>query len=144
MVDSNHANKQILIIEDNPDISSLIQLVLRKAPADVVHLSTANAAWPQLEKQRPDLILLDMMLPGLSGMDFLSALREDSRFKTVPVIVVSIRADTAFRRQAQELGVARYLMKPFSPAVLRQEIEHALGVNWQAYWSKGAGGTPAE
>jgi two-component system phosphate regulon response regulator PhoB len=128
--------KLIMIIEDNPDITSLIELVLRKAPADTIHMSTANEARVHFEKQKPDLILLDMMLPGISGMDFLASLREDPRYRTLPVIVVSIRADSVFRRRAQELGVARYLMKPFSPAVLRQEVEQALGVNWQAYWAK--------
>lgn len=130
--------KLILIIEDNPDITSLIELVLRKAPADTIHMANASEAWPYLEKQHPDLILLDMMLPGISGMDFLAALREKPAYRNLPVIVVSIRADSVFRRRAQELGVARYLMKPFSPAVLRQEVEQALGVNWQAYWAKGA------
>ncbi len=132
------ARKHILIIEDNPDITSLIELVLRKAPTDIVHLAKATDAWGLLEKQTPDLILLDMMLPGLSGMDFLAALRENPAYRTLPVIIVSIRADTIFRRRAAELGVARYLMKPFSPAVLRQEVEQALGVNWQSYWVKGS------
>lgn len=131
--------KLILIIEDNPDITSLIELVLRKAPTEIIHLSKATDAWPLLEKQKPDLILLDMMLPGMSGMDFLAALREQAAYRTLPVIVVSIRADAVFRRRAAELGVARYLMKPFSPAVLRQEVEQALGVNWQSYWMKGGG-----
>jgi len=129
--------KLILIIEDNPDITSLIELVLRKAPADTVHLPTADKAWALMEKGQPDLILLDMMLPGISGMDFLAKMREDVRYQKLPVIIVSIRADAVFRRRAQELGVSRYLMKPFSPAVLRQEVEQALGVNWQAYWTKG-------
>jgi len=75
------------------------------------------------------------MLPGMNGLDFLSKLRADPRFRAVPVIVVSIRSDASFRQKAQELGVFRYLLKPFSPAVLRQEIEQALGVDWKKYWS---------
>jgi len=62
-------------------------------------------------------------------------MREDDEHKSIPVIIVSIRADPAFRLRAQELGVFRYLLKPFSPTVLRQEIELALGVNWEKYWS---------
>lgn len=135
--------KVILVVEDNPDITKLIRLVLRKAPAEVVPAQTASEAWPYLGKSRVDLILLDMMLPGMSGMDFLAQLRADHRYGSLPVIVVSIRADTVFRRRAQELGVARYLVKPFSPAVLRQEVEQALGVNWQVYWSKSSSGAAA-
>ena len=127
--------KVILSLEDNPDITSLIRLVLRHAPANVLQAQSAVEAWPMLEGQMPDLILLDMMLPGMNGLDFLSKLRADPRFRAVPVIVVSIRSDTSFRQKAQELGVFRYLLKPFSPAVLRQEIEQALGVDWKKYWS---------
>ncbi|HLB49659.1 MAG TPA: response regulator [Anaerolineales bacterium] len=127
--------KVILSLEDNPDITSLIRLVLRHAPANVLQAQSAVEAWPMLEGQMPDLILLDMMLPGMNGLDFLSKLRADPRFRAVPVIVVSIRSDASFRQKAQELGVFRYLLKPFSPAVLRQEIEQALGVDWKKYWS---------
>lgn len=127
--------KVILSLEDNPDITSLIRLVLRQAPVQVVSALSADEAWPELNKQKPDLILLDMMLPGTSGLDFLIKLRADPRFTIVPVIVISIRSDTSFRRRAQELGVARYLLKPFSPAVLRQEVEQALGVDWKKYWT---------
>jgi two-component system, OmpR family, phosphate regulon response regulator PhoB len=127
--------KVLLSLEDNPDIISLIRLVLRHAPVDVMHAQSVDEAWPQMEKQAPDIILLDMMLPGTSGLDFLAKLRDDPRYKAVPVIVLSIRSDTAFRRRAQELGVFRYLLKPFSPAVLREEVEQALGVNWKEYWT---------
>lgn len=132
--------KIILIVEDNPDITNLIRLVLRKAPADLLPAVTATEAWSQMAKHRPDLILLDMMLPGINGLDFLAQVREEEIYKLLPVIVVSIRADTLFRRRAQELGVARYLLKPFSPAVLRQEVEFALGVDWKNYWSKSPNG----
>ena len=127
--------KVILSLEDNPDITSLIRLVLRHAPANVLQAQSAVEAWPMLEGQMPDVILPDMMLPGMNGLDFLSKLRADPRFRAVPVIVVSIRSDASFRQRAQELGVFRYLLKPFSPAVLRQEIEQALGVDWKKYWS---------
>ena len=130
--------KIVLSVEDNPDIISLIRLVLRQAPVQVLPAQSVDEAWELLATQKPDLILLDMMLPGVNGLDFLAKLREDPRFKEVPVIVVSIRSDTSFRRRAQELGVFRYLLKPFSPAVLRQEIEQALQVNWKEYWTSAA------
>lgn len=128
--------KQILSIEDNPDLLELIKLVLRHAPTEVIPAQDAEAAWQILQTTTPDLILLDMMLPGMSGLDFLAQLRADERFRTVPVIVLSIRSDINFRRRAQELGVYRYLLKPFSPSVLRSEVEQALGVDWKKYWTK--------
>lgn len=124
----------ILNLEDNQDIAGLINLVLRRAPADVINVQNADEAWVAIDQQIPDLILLDMMLPGISGLDFLSQIRQDGRLSNTPVIVISIRADANYRSRAQELGVARYLLKPFSPAVLRQEVEQALGVDWKEYW----------
>lgn len=128
------SRKVVLSLEDNPDITSLIRLVLRHAPVDVMQAQSVDEAWSQMERRAPDLVLLDMMLPGTPGLDFLARLRNDPRYKAVPVIVLTIRSDASFRRGAQELGVFRYLLKPFSPAVLREEVAQALGVNWKEYW----------
>jgi CheY-like chemotaxis protein len=131
-----NARKRILCLEDNLDIQSLIKLVLRHAPTDVVTAESVGRAWDCIDAYRPDLILLDMMLPGVNGLEFLEDLRSDGRYATVPVIVLSIRADMSFRRRAQELGIFRYLLKPFSPSVLRSEVEQALGVDWQRFWTR--------
>jgi DNA-binding response OmpR family regulator len=130
------ARKRIVSLEDNIDIQNLIKLVLRHAPVDIVTCENVGKAWECLDEGRPDLILLDMMLPGVNGLQFLEELRSDERYRRVPVIVLSIRADMSFRRRAQELGVFRYLLKPFSPSVLRSEVEQALGVDWQKFWTK--------
>lgn len=130
------ARKRIVSLEDNVDIQNLIKLVLRHAPVDVVTCENVGKAWDCLDEGRPDLILLDMMLPGVNGLQFLEELRSDDRYRRVPVIVLSIRADMSFRRRAQELGVFRYLLKPFSPSVLRSEVEQALGVDWQKFWTR--------
>ena len=135
--------KLVLSIEDDQDIANLIRLVLRHAPVDVMHAASGLEAWPILEKRVPDLILLDMMLPGISGLDFLAKMRENPRYATIPVIIVSIQADTAFRTRAESLGVARYLLKPFSPTALRQEIQHVFGTDWKGMTSKLSGLPPA-
>jgi two-component system response regulator BaeR len=123
--------KIILSVEDNEDIASLIRLVLRHAPVELIHVLSADEANKILQTTQPDLLLLDMMLPGMTGLDFLTQLRKDTRFTKLPVIVITVRAEVAFRQRAQELGVNRYLLKPFSPTTLRQEIQHTLGVKWK-------------
>ena len=123
--------KVVLSVEDNQDIANLIRLVLRHAPIDLLQATTGDEATLMLARRRPDLILLDMMLPGKTGLDYLTELRKDARFADTPVVVISVRADTAYRARALELGVVRYLLKPFSPAVLRHEIQQILGVTWQ-------------
>lgn len=132
--------RTILSVEDNPDIANLIRLVLRKAPVEVLQAQTVPEAKLLLARKTADLLLLDMMLPGISGMEWLAELRSDGQYQALPVIIVSIRADQLYRRRAQELGVTRYLLKPFSPAVLRQEVEQALGVDWQQYWNRPVSG----
>lgn len=122
--------KLILSVEDDQDIANLIRLVLRNAPITLVHALSGIEAWPLLEKRAPDLILLDMMLPGISGLDFLAQIRQNPKYESVPVIIISIQADTVYRSRARLLGVARYLLKPFSPAVLRQEIQQVLKITW--------------
>ena len=122
--------KLILSVEDDQDITNLIRLVLRHAPITLAHAMSGIEAWPILEKQTPDLILLDMMLPGISGLDFLAQLRQNPKYESLPVIIISVQADTAYRSRARSLGVVRYLLKPFSPAVLRQEIQQALKITW--------------
>lgn len=124
------ARKLVLSVEDDQDIANLIRLVLRSAPLTLVHALSGIEAWPILEKQTPDLILLDMMLPGISGLDFLAQLRQNPKYESVPVIIISIQADTAYRNRARSLGAARYLLKPFSPAILRQEIQQVLKITW--------------
>lgn len=126
--------KLILSIEDDPDIAHLIQLVLRNAPAEVATAGRADEAIALISQKRPDLILLDLMLPQMNGLDLLESMRQDGLVSGVPVIIVSVRTDTAQRQRAREMGVENYVLKPFSPATLREEIEKALGVDWGEYW----------
>jgi len=109
----------------------LISLVLRHAPVELIHAPNPDEANKILQTRAPDLLLLDMMLPGITGLDFLAQLRNDPRYVNLPVIVITVRAEAAYRQRAQELGVNRYLLKPFSPTVLRQEIQQTLGVKWK-------------
>ncbi len=122
--------KLVLSIEDDQDMAGLIRLVLRHAPLTLIHTASGIEAWPILEKQSPDLILLDMMLPGLTGLDFLAQMRQNPRYAAIPVMIISVQAETAYRNRAQALGVVRYLLKPFSPAILRQEIQQVLKITW--------------
>lgn len=128
------AIKSILCVEDDQDIANLLRLVLRQAPAELAVVDRIEEPLAQIDQRVPDLILLDLMLPQMTGLDLLEKLQADERVKQVPVIVVTVRTDTAHRERARELGVRRYIVKPFSPAVLRREIESALGVDWKMYW----------
>ena len=112
----------ILVAEDDTDIADLIALYLRKAGWQA-HLETDGGealAWARQES--PDLIVLDVMLPGMSGLEVCRALRADAQTAAIPIIMVTARADERDRIMGLELGADDYLGKPFSPNELVARI----------------------
>ena len=125
--------KLIMCVEDDPDNARLIDFLLRRAPADLVMTNRADDAAALWSGRRPDLILLDLVLPGSAGLDWLESLRRQETLAPTPVIIVSVRTDPEQLRRARELGSEYYVLKPFTPEVLREAIEKALGVDWHEY-----------
>ena len=136
MTTASEKKLTILSIEDDPDIASLIRLLIGRAPAELLSAHHPTEAREILADLTPDLILLDLMLPEINGLDFLEELRGEERFVKTPVLVVSVRTDAAHRQRARELGAFRYCVKPFSPASLRHDIQDALSVDWSEYWQE--------
>jgi two-component system response regulator RegX3 len=115
----------ILILEDVPEMAELIALYLSKAEMSVVTASTAEEALEKLKKRVPDLILLDLNLPGMSGFDFLKEFRETYN-KTIPVIIVSARDADEDIITGLGYGADEFVTKPFSPRVLVARVESNL------------------
>jgi DNA-binding response OmpR family regulator len=105
---------QILVVEDDPDIADLIRHYLEKSGHAVQLLGSGAAVLPKVRAERPDLIVLDLMLPGLDGLMVCQALRSDPATAAIPVIMVTARADEADRVAGLELGADDYVTKPFS------------------------------
>ncbi|MGD7653745.1 MAG: response regulator transcription factor [Verrucomicrobiales bacterium] len=118
--------QRILIVEDEQDIADLIGFNLKRAGYEVM------AAYDGIEgsnialKERPDLIVLDLMLPGRDGYAVFRELRRDSRTVDIPVIMLTARAQTEDRIQGLEAGADDYLTKPFSPKELLLRIQAIL------------------
>jgi two-component system phosphate regulon response regulator PhoB len=109
---------RILVVEDERDIAALVAYHLTK---DGYRVRTAEGGTEALEaaaSERPDLLVLDLMLPGLSGYDVLSEMRRRPELAEVPVIVLTARRDEADRVKGLELGADDYVTKPFSPREL--------------------------
>jgi DNA-binding response OmpR family regulator len=113
---------RILIAEDDRDIADLIAHTLRQAGhlADVVPSGTDALA--RVMAETPDLIVLDLMLPGLDGLQVCRALRSNDRTAAIPIIMVTARADEADRVGGLELGADDYVTKPFSPRELSARV----------------------
>jgi DNA-binding response OmpR family regulator len=109
---------RILVVEDSPDIADLIVHYLQRAGYTTDHLSAGGAVVRHVRSQTPDLIVLDLMLPELDGLQVCQALRHDASTAAIPIIMVTARADESDRVRGLELGADDYVSKPFSPKEL--------------------------
>jgi two-component system phosphate regulon response regulator PhoB len=116
----------ILVVEDEPAILELLRINLVAAGYAVREAADAETANALLKEQLPDLVLLDWMLPGHSGLAFATALRAEPRTRELPVIMVTARADEADRVAGLEAWVDDYVTKPFSPRELTARIKSVL------------------
>src|SRR5690606_42079872 len=106
--------KHILIVEDEPAIRDMVAFALRKAGMEAIHAADARAAQVAIGERVPDLILLDWMLPGMSGLDLARRLRRDELTRDVPIIMLTARGEENDRVNGLESGVDDYVVKPFS------------------------------
>ena len=102
---------KVLVVDDHPDQCTMLGRLLRYAGHDATCVTDGPAALDALRERTPDLVLLDVMLPGLSGYDVLATLRSDARTRAVPVIMYSALSDPAARKRALDLGAQEYLVK---------------------------------
>ena len=119
-------NAKILIVEDEPAIRELIAVNLRHAGYTVSEAETAEAARIQLDAALPDLVLLDWMLPGQSGVEFARKLRAEARTAKLPIVMLTARAQEGDKLQALDLGADDYVTKPFSPRELLARVRALL------------------
>ena len=112
------SNDRILIVDDEPDIVALVVYHLAKAGYKVSSASTGTDALALAKRDRPSLIVLDLMLPGMSGFDVLAKLREDDTTAGIAVLMLTARKEEPDRIRGLELGADDYLTKPFSPQEL--------------------------
>jgi two-component system phosphate regulon response regulator PhoB len=109
---------RILVVEDERDIAALVAYHLTKEGYRVRTAEGGSEALEAAAAERPDLLILDLMLPGLSGYDVLGEMRRRQELADVPVIVLTARRDEADRVRGLELGADDYVTKPFSPREL--------------------------
>lgn len=120
------ANETVLIIEDEEDIVELIKYNLKKLGYQVLQANTGEQGLNVLQTKIPDLILLDLMLPGVSGLEVCKILRANPKTQSVPIIMVSAKGSEADVVTGFELGADDYVAKPFSPKILAARVEAVL------------------
>jgi CheY-like chemotaxis protein len=116
----------VLVCDDEPALRMLVRETLSHADYTVVEAGDGDEALERIRSDHPDLIVLDMMMPGRSGGDVLLELREDPATAQTPVIMLTARAQSSDRRAMDHAGADRYLTKPFSPVGLAALVEELL------------------
>jgi DNA-binding response OmpR family regulator len=106
---------RILVAEDDPDIASLLALYLERAGFEADIVASGSEVFPRVKKAPPDLLLLDIMLPGADGLEICRAVRSHASTAAVPIIMVTARGEETDRIVGLELGADDYITKPFSP-----------------------------
>ena len=120
----NH-KQNILIVDDEASVVEVVGLYLRREGFDIRSASDGREAFEALQKGRPDLLILDVMLPEIDGLEILRRLRSGSDAK-VPVILLTARGQEVDRIYGLELGADDYVVKPFSPAELTARVKAVL------------------
>ncbi|GIW44865.1 MAG: DNA-binding response regulator [Candidatus Binatia bacterium] len=118
--------RRILVVEDDPDILELLRFNLQQEGYAVSTATDGASALEKARRQTPDLVLLDLALPGMSGLEVCRKLREDPVLRAVPLVMVTAKADEADRIVGLELGADDYITKPFSVRELLARIRAVL------------------
>ena len=109
---------KILLVEDEPDILEMVQYNLEQAGFDVIPAEDGETALEAVRETLPVLIVLDLMLPGIDGLEVCKLLKQDARTRDVPILMLTARSEEVDRIVGLELGADDYVVKPFSPREL--------------------------
>ncbi|MER3545332.1 MAG: hypothetical protein C4311_12215 [Chloroflexota bacterium] len=112
----------ILVVDDETDMLNLLRLILHRGGWQVVTAASGSEALQLADRHPPDLILLDIMMPGLNGHEVCARLRQDARFKQTPILALTAQAHLEEQIRAHLAGIDEYIVKPVAPAELLERV----------------------
>ena len=121
------SQKTVLIIEDEEDAADMFAEMMRVSGYRVLKTSSSTPALTMMGAEKPDVVILDIMMPEVSGLDILRQMRQDPALANIPVVVVSAKSMPADIKIGMEAGASMYLTKPVGFSELKEAIERALG-----------------
>jgi len=121
--------KTVLIIEDEADAAELFAEMMRVSGFHVVKTSSSTPAIHMMIANKPDVVILDIMMPEISGMDILRQMRSDPELSSIPVVVVSAKSMPADIKNGMEAGASTYITKPVGFLELKEAVERAIADN---------------
>jgi DNA-binding response OmpR family regulator len=113
---------RVLIAEDEPHIVESLSFVLGREGFDVSAVLDGESVLEQLRSHRPDVVILDVMLPQLNGFEVLKRIKSDPALSAIPVIILTAKGQAQDRRMAEEIGVDGFMTKPFSNRDIVEEV----------------------
>ena len=121
------APKRILIVDDDAFIRRPLEFILREEGYQPATAADADEGLRALEACAPDLIFLDVMMPGKDGLTWCAELKSDPRYSGIPIVLLSARGQERDRTRALALGAADFLTKPYSPHEIKLRVRELLG-----------------
>lgn len=119
---------KVIVIDDEPFILMMIEDKLKKANIGVVTLRESKNALEIIKKERPSLIILDWMMPELSGIELCKQIKNDSDISDIPIFMLTAKGQDSDEQLGLQCGVTRYITKPFSPKSLLDMIQETIGI----------------
>jgi DNA-binding response OmpR family regulator len=118
---------RIVVADDDPDIRRLIVFTLRRRGYDVQEAGRGDTALDLVRAQKPDLVVLDVMMPGLTGLEVAEALKANAETATIPIIILSAKGQASEVNAGMGAGAQAYMVKPFAPQELAAKVAELLG-----------------
>ncbi|MGJ8545085.1 MAG: response regulator transcription factor [Sulfitobacter sp.] len=119
--------KHVVLVEDEQNIAEAIRFILGRDGWRVEMLANGGSAVEVIRKSRPDLVMLDVMLPGKSGFEILHELRGDPEMAGLPILMLTARGQARDREMAEQAGVSRFMTKPFSNSEVLAAVRELTG-----------------
>jgi len=113
---------KVLVAEDEQNIAESLRFILERADCHVRHASDGEQALQAVRSERPDVMILDVMLPSLNGFDVLKTIRADESLQQIPVLILTAKGQLQDRKTADDLGADAFITKPFANAEIVSEV----------------------
>ena len=120
------APKKIVIVEDQPEVADLLEEMLSMDPYQVVKIHSSTGALSMIQAEKPDLVLLDIMMPDVPGLEVLRYMRREPSLQKTPVVIVSAKTQPVDIHTGLEAGATAYLTKPVDITTLRETVAQVI------------------
>lgn len=119
--------RRILVVDDELDVLSMVKMRLEASGYEVITCSDGNTGYAKAKSDSPDLIILDLMLPGMDGYQVCRLLKFDQKFKSIPIIMLTAKSQQEDKEWGEKVGANCYMTKPFEAKELLGKIKELLG-----------------